>query len=219
MALKNKNKLKDLPNNIPLFPLTGIVMFPNTYLPLKIFESRYINMLNKALSSDHKLIGMIQPNSLIQKDNEILFYKIGCAGKIINFEEIEDNSFLITLKGLSRFDLISEKNTKDEFKVAEVDWKNFYEDIKLKEEKIYNGNLKELLKKYFYLKKIKANMDTIDACNDFNLVDQLTMICPLSSEDKQLLLETQSLAKRNQLFVSMLEILIKELDNSDVIKH
>ena len=219
MTFKDKNWPKELPNKIPIFPLTGVIMFPNTYLPLNIFEDRYIKMFNKALASEHKLIGMIQPIFLNENNNSTSFYQTGCAGKIISFEETKDNRYLITLKGLSRFNLVSEKTNEDNFKIAEVEWHNFKNDFGQKEKSLSHGNLKEVLKTYFHLKKIKVNMDSIQTFNEYNLADQLAMICPLSSEEKQLLLETVSLARRNKLLFSMIESSISELDSSDVIKH
>ena len=215
--LDNSNKI--FPNKIPIFPLSGVVMFPNTYLPLNIFETRYINMFNHALTSEHKLIGMVQPFSEQTKKDQIKLYDIGCAGRIIKFEETEDNRFLITLKGISRFNLISDKTNTHNFKIAEVNWNKFQEDLKQKNNHSSHETLKGILKKYFYLKKIKVDMSIIDKCNDYNLADQLTMICPLTSEEKQMLLETHSLTKRNQLLLSIIEISNRELDTSDVIKH
>ena len=205
MNLNNKNWQQNLPNKIPIFPLTGVIMFPNTYLPLNIFEDRYIKMLNNALASEHRLIGMIQPIHSNKNNNDIIFHKIGCAGKIIDFKETKDNTFLITLEGLSRFNLVSEKTNQDNFKVAEVEWDNFENDCGQKEKNITHGSLKEALKRYFSVKNIKVNMDSIDTFNERNLADQLAMICPLSSEEKQLLLETNSLARRNKLLLSMIE--------------
>jgi len=211
--------LDNFPNKIPIFPLSGVVMFPNTYLPLNIFEARYINMFNHALTSEHKLIGMIQTVSEQIKKDKIKLYDVGCAGRIIKFEETEDNRFLITLKGVSRFNLISDKTSIHNFKIAEVNWNKFEEDLKQTKNHSSHETLKEILKKYFYLKKIKVDMNIIDKCNDYNLADQLTMICPLTSEEKQMLLETHSLTKRNQLLLSIIEISIRELDTADVIKH
>ena len=219
MTLNDKNKIKNLPNKIPIFPLTGVIMFPNTYLPLNVFEDRYIKMFNNALATEHKLIGVIQPILSNIKNNDISFYEIGCAGKIINFEETKDNRFLITLKGLSRFNLLSEKTNQDNFKIAEVKWDNFDSDYSENEKNNSHGNLKEAVKKYFHLKNIRVNMDSIDTFNEYNLADQLAMICPLSSAEKQLLLETVSLTRRNKLLLSIIESSISELDSSDVIKH
>ena len=194
-------------------------MFPNTYLPLNIFEPRYLKMIDKALASDNRLIGMIQPRGINNNNLDKSLHDVGCVGKIIKFEEVENSRYLITLKGLNRFNLIKEITNDDNFKVAEIDWSFFIED--LEEEKIKEGfsNLKLALKKYFEVKDIKVNNEIIDLCKDYNLVDQITMICPLASEEKQLLLETLSITKRNALLLSMIESYTSEANISDVIKH
>ena len=205
--------------NIPIFPLEGVVMFPNTFLPLNIFEPRYLKMINKAISSENRLVGMIQPKKDNNTNSDINFYKVGCAGKIIKFEETADKRYLITLRGLSRFHLISEKTNRDNFKMAEIDWSSFNQDLQIEKIKEGYNNLKLAFKKYLKVKNIRVNMEAIDLCDDYNLVDQLTMICPLTSEEKQLLLETVSLSKRINLFLSLLESYTTEVNISDVIKH
>ena len=193
-------------------------MFPNTYLPLNIFEPRYLKMIDKALASDNRLIGMIQPKG-VNNNLDTILHDVGCVGKIIKFEEVENSRYLITLKGLNRFNLIKEITNDDNFKVAEIDCNFFIED--LEEEKIKEGfsNLKLALRKYFQVKDIKVNNEIIESCKDYNLVDQITMICPLASEEKQLLLETLSITKRNALLLSMLQSYTSEANISDVIKH
>ena len=111
-------------------------MFPNTYLPLNIFEPRYLKMIDKALATDTRLIGMIQPK-VDKEKSQTSFHKVGCAGKIIKFEEVEDSRYLVTLKGVSRFNLIKEKTNDDNFKVAEIDPNNFVQD--LQKEKVKEG--------------------------------------------------------------------------------
>ena len=194
-------------------------MFPNTYLPLNIFEPRYLKMIDKALASDNRLIGMIQPRGINNNNLDKSLHDVGCVGKIIKFEEVENSRYLITLKGLNRFNLIKEITNDDNFKVAEIDWSFFIED--LEEEKIKEGfsNLKVALRKYFQVKDIKVNNEIIESCKDYNLVDQITMICPLASEEKQLLLETLSITKRNALLLSMIQSYTSEANISDVIKH
>ena len=218
MKLKIK-EMKYFPDQIPIFPLAGVVMFPNTFLPLNIFETRYVKMFKKALSSEQRLIGMIQPIQKIVNNKKNHFCSVGCAGKIIKFEETEDGRFIVTLKGLSRFNLISEKTNENNFKIAKVDWNKFKNDSNEVQDNSSHISLKKILKKYFHLKNIKVNIDIINTCSDYNLSDQLTMVCPFSFEEKQLLLETHSLAKRNVLLLSILEMSIKELDNSYVSKH
>ena len=207
-----------LPQQIPIFPLQGVVMFPNTYLPLNIFETRYLKMIDEALATESRLIGMIQP--MVVKDKlEASFHKVGCAGKIIKFEEVEDSRYLITLKGLNRFNLIEEKTNDDNFKIGEIDYSSFVQDLQKEKVKEGFGNLKIALKKYFQVKDMKVNTEIIDSCKDYNLADQIAMICPLDSEEKQLLLETLSITKRNALLLSIIESYTSEANISEVIKH
>ena len=125
-----KKKIK-LPDMIPIFPLKGVVMFPDTYLPLNIFEPRYLKMVDQAISNKNRLIGMIQPKNSNESDDKSLFYRVGCAGKIIKFEETDDNRYLITLRGLSRFSLISEKTNDNNFTEANINWENFSNDFNI----------------------------------------------------------------------------------------
>ena len=209
----------NLPNTIPVFPLQGVVMFPNTYLPLNIFEPRYLKMIDHTISNEHRLIGMIQPQNSNANDEKSIFYKVGCAGKIIKFEETDDNRYLITLKGLSRFNLVSEKTNDKNFREANINWENFKKDLNITDETSDFTTLKLTLKKYFKSKNIKANMDAIDTFNDYNFVDQITMICPFENNEKQLLLETASISKREKLLQTILDSYITEENISDINKH
>tara|TARA_B100000900_G_scaffold389678_1_gene382771 strand:+ start:110 stop:766 length:657 start_codon:yes stop_codon:yes gene_type:complete len=213
-----KQEIK-LPDSIPIFPLKGIVMFPDTYLPLNIFEPRYLEMIDYAFSNENRLIGMIQPKNPNESDDKFTFHKVGCAGKIIKFEETDDNRYLITLKGLSRFNLISEKTNDKNFREANIDWKNFSRDFNINVKSADFSTLKTTLKKYFKSKNIRANMDAIDTFNDYNFVDQITMICPLANNEKQLLLETISILKREKLLKTILDSCISEENISDISKH
>ena len=209
----------NLPNTIPIFPLKGVVMFPDTYLPLNIFEPRYLKMIDHAISNEHRLIGMIQPQNSNETAEKMIFYKVGCAGKIIKFEETDDNRYLITLKGLSRFNLVSEKTNDKNFREANINWENFKKDLNITDESPDFTTLKLTLKKYFKSKNIKANMDAIDTFNDYNFVDQITMICPFENNEKQLLLETASISKREKLLQTILDSYITEENISDINKH
>ena len=208
-----------LPNTIPIFPLKGVVMFPDTYLPLNIFEPRYLKMIDHAISNEHRLIGMIQPKNSTESDKKSLFYRVGCAGKIIKFEETDDNRYLITLRGLSRFNLVSEKTNDKNFREADINWENFSKDLDITPKSSDFSTLKIALKKYFKSKNIRANMDAIDTFNDYNFVDQITMICPFENNEKQLLLETTSILKRERLLQTILDSYITEENISDASKH
>ena len=213
-----KKEIK-LPDIIPIFPLKGVVMFPDTYLPLNIFEPRYLKMIDQAISNKNRLIGMIQPKNSNESDDKFSFYRVGCAGKIIKFEETDDNRYLITLKGLMRFNLISEKINDQKFREANINWENFSKDLDININSSDLRTLKITLKKYFQIKNIKANMDAIDTFNDYNFADQITMICPLENNEKQLLLETSSLIKRKNLLLTLLDSHINENNISELSKH
>ena len=217
--IDNFKKEIELPEIIPLFPLKGVVMFPNTYLPLNIFEPRYLKMMDQAISNENRLVGMIQPKSPKDTDDKLSFFSVGCAGKIVKFEETEDNRYLITLKGLSRFNLISEKINDNNFREGNIGWENFTEDLKINVKSSDFDTLKTTLKKYFKLKKIRANMNAIDDFNDYNFADQITMICPLANNEKQLLLETSSILKRKKLLQTILDSYLSEENISNISKH
>ena len=216
---KNIKKEINLPNIIPIFPLDGVVMFPNTYLPLNIFEPRYLKMIDKAISSKSRLVGMIQPKNLNETDNKNSLYTVGCAGKIIKFEETVDKRYLITLEGKSRFNLISENINDKNFREAKICWKNFSEDLDENVKLTDFSTLKNILKKYLKAQNIRANMDEIDSFNDHNFVDQITMICPLANNEKQLLLETKSFTKRKELLQAILDTHVSETNFKDISKH
>ena len=217
--VNNPKQEMSLPNTIPIFPLKGVVMFPDTYLPLNIFEPRYLKMIDHAISNENRLIGMIQPKNTDKSEDNFSLYKVGCAGKIIKFEETEDNRYLITLKGLSRFNLISEKTNEKNYKEANIAWDNFGTDLNINAKSSDFSTLKTTLKKYFKSKNIRANTDAIDTFNDYNFVDQITMICPLANNEKQLLLETTSISKREKLLQTILDSYINEENISNTIKH
>ena len=211
--------MKNLPQTMPVFPLESAVMFPNTYLPLNIFEPRYLKMIDYSMSQKNRLIGMIQPKKSRDKNKNVDLYNVGCAGRIIKFEETEDSRYLITLKGVSRFNLLSDITNKDNFREAKVNWNEFMEDLNQEGSKNSFVSLKKVLKDFLKLKKMKVNMEIIEACNDYNFVDQITMICPLALEEKQLLLETKSITKRNNLLKSIIEGYSSQQNISNTIKH
>ena len=211
--------MKNLPHILPVFPLDGVVMFPNTYLPLNIFEPRYLKMIDHSMSQESRLIGMIQPKKSSVQNRNVELHDVGCAGRIIKFEETEDSRYLITLKGVSRFKLLSDTTNKDSFREAKINWNEFSGDLSEEGSDDSFVSLKKGLKQFFKFKKMKVNMEIIESCNDYNFVDQITMICPLADEEKQLLLETISIARRNDLLKSILESYSEELNTTNKMKH
>jgi len=182
---------------IPIFPLNGAVMFPKTNLPLNIFESRYIDMVNYSLSKN-RLIGMVQ-----QRSNEQL-YDVGCYGKITVFNETPDKRYLINLEGVNCFKIINEIETNHEFRICEIESFNNFCKNELKE-----GLKTEILKcykKYNQFKNINISLDGISELNAADLLKLIVMISPFEVRLKQMFLELKSYKELYESVMSALEI-------------
>ena len=138
------NKKEKLPNRISVFPLSNFIFFPNTNVPLNIFEPRYIEMVNDSMKGS-RLIGMIQPKKKLQSSLEQL-YDIGCLGKITSFSETDDGRYLIILNGLSRFKIIKEINNEKPYRECEVSFYDFQDDTKINDEQIKFSDLEFIFK-------------------------------------------------------------------------
>ena len=112
-------KKNELPKKLPVFPLSNFIIFPKTSVPLNIFEQRYIDMIDDSMRSN-KLIGMIQPKTIVKEGSPPDLHDVGCAGKIISFKETDDGRYLIEIKGLIRFQILSEVKTKNKYREFEV---------------------------------------------------------------------------------------------------
>ena len=127
--------MKNFPKIIPIFPLSNFIIFPNTAVPLNIFEPRYLDMVNDSMKSN-KLIGMIQPRNSKDINGIPKLHEVGCLGKITSFRETEDSRYLIELKGKIRFQIINEINTDKKYRSVEVDYNNFFNDLSDEKEKL-----------------------------------------------------------------------------------
>ena len=168
------------------------------------------------------MIGIIQPKKKANK-NDLSVYLTGCLGKIIKFEETSDGRYLISLRGISRINIVNETLSDEGYLVAKINNKNYLNDInKYKEMSFVYENdqkLKIELKNYFKTKKIETDWGYIEKCANVDLVDQISMICPFTSEEKQMLLESENIENRYLLLTSILEM--NNINNGDknVIKH
>ena len=186
---------KNLPNKIPVFPLSNFIIFPNTSVPLNIFEPRYIKMIDDCMK-DSRIIGMIQP-----KNNKNIpeLYSIGCAGKITSFNETDDGKYLIVIKGLSRFKILKEisnnktyRECKVSFEEFNIDMINNYNKIKFTDLELIFKNLKTLFKKKGYT----VNWKELEKQSLDQTINTLVMASPFSLEEKQVLLETIDIKNR-----------------------
>ena len=193
-------KKEDLPNKIPVFPLSNFIIFPKTTVPLNIFEPRYIDMINDSMKSN-KLIGMIQPKTSNIKQTKPELHEVGCLGKITSFRETEDGRFLIEIKGLIRFRKITELNTENKYRVLEVDFKNFYQDLEDKKENLKFSDLELIfkdLKSLFEKRGFIINWKALEKQSLDETINALAMASPFSLEEKQVLLEAKNLDNRKE---------------------
>ena len=209
---------------IPIFPLEGVIVLPGSVLPLNIFEKRYLNMIDDCLKTDSKLIGIIQPLSRIKKNLNAFTNSIGCYGKIIKYEETDKKTYFISLKGRSRFRIKKTYLTKKGYLkscISENDFKDDTDEINFEKNfKFSNSNaLKTVLKSYLKNKKLSSNWDYINATSNLDLVNQLSMICPFSIQEKQMLLESNSINDRYILLTSILQNSTSSNEEKKSLKH
>ena len=202
-------KVEKLPEQIPVFPLSNFIIFPETTTPLNIFEPRYIQMVDDAMKS-HRIIGMIQPK---KKDKIPSLYDIGCAGKITSFHETEDGRYLIVLVGISRFKITEELNTDKLYRVCKVSFNEFNNDLRDKKEEIKFSDLKFIFKDFRFLLNKRGyviNWKELEKQNLDQTINTLSMLSPFSLEEKQVLLETINLFDRKKKLEEILKTYIND---------
>ena len=203
------DKKNELPNKIPIFPISNFIIFPETSVPLNIFEPKYIEMVDDIMKSS-RMIGMIQPKK--KTNNEIPeLYEVGCVGKITSFNESEDGRYLIVLNGLSRFKIIDEVNNNKRYREYNVSFNEFKEDTNSNKDPINFSDLKIIfkdLKTLFQKKGYIINWKELEKQNLNQTINTLAMASPFSLEEKQALLETQNLSLRKSKLQEILNTYI-----------
>ena len=205
--------MKNLPKKISVFPLSNFIIFPNTSVPLNIFEKRYINMIDDSMKSN-RIIGMVQPKNNKKSVPEL--YSIGCAGKITSFNETDDGRYLIVIKGLNRFKILNELNNNKLYRECEVSFDEFNNDmlennneIKFTDLELIFKNLKSIFKKKGYI----INWKELEKQSLDQTINTLAMASPFSLEEKQILLESYDINNRKIELEKILNTYI--LDNFD----
>lgn len=197
--MKKKFTQTDLPNEIPVFPLSNAIFFPKTLLPLNIFEPRYKQMTEHAVDGD-KLIGMVQSNQNTNDKGKPEVYNVGCVGYIEFHSSTPDGRYLINLKGISRFKIKDEINTNNLYRKFSVDYNDFTSD--LDEQKTMEINTMELIektKKLFEQYQLSTDWKIVEKVEPEQLINSLSMICPFTISEKQRLLETRDIIDRNDV--------------------
>ena len=214
-------KKLDLPKKIPIFPLSNFIIFPKTTVPLNIFESKYVDMINDSMKSN-KLIGMIQPRNRNNIDKLLPdLHNIGCLGKITSFKETEDGRFLIELKGLIRFEIISEFKSNKKYREFEINYKNFMEDLSNKKEGLKFSDLKIIfkdLRSLFEKRGFIINWNELEKQSLDEIINALAMASPFSLEEKQILLEAKNLDIRKNKIAEILSTYTNDIFNNTTLQ-
>jgi Lon protease-like protein len=199
-------KVTNLPDAIPIFPLPGALLLPRSRLPLHVFEPRYLQMLDDSLKTPERLIGMVQPNEVAGRAGNGL-HTIGCAGRITQFSETEDNRYMITLSGISRFRVVNEIEGFAPYRRCEVSWDGFERDQGKSEcdTGLDRDSFLNLLGRYFDARSLSTDWESLQEADDELLINSLSMMLDLDAEDKQALLEAPSLSTRRETLVTLIE--------------
>ena len=196
--------MKKFPNIIPIFPLSGVIYFPKTNLPLNIFEQRYLDLVNDAYNKD-KLMGMVQ-----SKKADSAVYDIGCLGKISDYQKSKDGRVLINLTGISRFKILKEVSNKKLYREFQVNYDSFSEDINDTNSQTDSSDLMENAKVFFKRNGLLLNWKEFEKLDPTQKINTLAMIAPITNEEKQKLLETISLKNKVDTLGSIISFYLHE---------
>lgn len=205
--------IADLPDRIPVFPLDGAILLPRAQLPLNIFEPRYLNMIDDALASPHRMIGMIQP---VGEDATVpAMAGVGCAGRIVSFSETDDGRYLITLRGIARYEMSGEISCDTPYRQAEITWERFASDLQPEalDSDFDRESFEGVLKSFFSAKDLAADWDSIQNAPIEPMINQLSMVLPFEGAEKQALLEARSLSSRLSVLVALMQMAAAENDD------
>ncbi len=211
-----------LPARIPIFPLPSALLLPGGQLPLNIFEPRYLAMVTHALSTPSRLIGMVQPldkNTQTDAAGNPLLFETGCAGRLSFFQESDNGRFVIALTGLCRFNRRDQQLDPNGFLVADVDWQPFVNDLRIDVSAFDRGPLIKVMRRYFDLKGFETDWTQIENSDNDQLLATLSMVCPFEIAEKQALLEADTMAKRAELLIAMMEMALHNETGGNDARH
>ena len=194
---------------IPIFPLSGVIYFPKTNLPLNIFEQRYLELVNDAFNKD-KFMGMIQ-----SKKEGGSVYEIGCLGKISDYQKSKDGRILINLTGISRFKILKEISNNKLYREFQVDYNEFVEDIDESYCEIDSDDLMDKTKTFFKRNGLLLNWKEFEKLNHAQKINTLAMIAPITNEEKQKILETITLEEKVEALDSIISFYLHETSSNN----
>ena len=198
--------MKSFPGIIPVFPLNGVIYFPKTNLPLNIFEQRYLDLIKDTYDKD-KLMGMVQS----QKDTNQV-YKVGCLGKISDLQKSQDGRILINLTGIIRFNITEEVNNNKLYREFKVDYKNFQTDLEQISGTHKTDDLISKAKIFFKKNGLLLNWKEFEKLDKLQKINTLSMISPITNEEKQKLLEALTIKDKIQTLDSIMNFYLHEIN-------
>lgn len=200
--------LADMPETIPIFPLSGALLLPRGRLPLNVFEPRYLTMIDAVLKSEHRLLGMVQP---VDGSEEDQLQAIGCAGRITSLHETDDNRYIITLKGISRFEINNVEEGFAPYLSANVSWQDYVDDLRKRDvdEGFNRPRFLEMLQAYFDQHELDSNWDELVEADEEVLINSLATLCPFIPNEKQALLEAKNLMARRETLEALMEFSLR----------
>lgn len=208
--MKRYQTIAELPDVLPVFPLSGALLLPRSELPLNIFEDRYLQMFNQAMAS-HRLIGMIQPEPGDGSDKPCLS-RVGCVGRITSLSETEDDRLLIGLSGVCRFEVVKEQKVKTPWRMCKVSYDGFAADL-VTDNQARSVNRDAVIfafRQYLEANDMSANWDEVEKVSTENLVNTLSQMAPYPAREKQALLEAPDLQSRADMLIALTELALSK---------
>ena len=199
----------ELPELIPVFPLPGALLLPRGQMPLNIFESRYLAMVDDAFRDSHRLIGMIQPDVTHSHNEErpVLFH-VGCVGRITQFAESGDGRYILELTGVARFRVVEEMTVLTPYRQCRVDYFPFIDDFTARkgEEAVNREALLSVLTDFLKANNLKVDWAGVESAPNEALVNALAMMSPYGPAEKQAMLEAPDLKTRAEILIAVTEM-------------
>lgn len=210
--LNQYQRPEDLPEKIPVFPLSGALLLPGADLPLNIFEPRYLAMVNDAMSS-HRLVGMIQPAFGHEAETKPPLTRVGCVGRIVNYAETADGRIVVTLTGICRFQLVKEVRTNKPYRLAQVNYHPYAVDLVADAgaSSVDRPALLKAFRDFLTANNMKADWNEVDNAPTGILVNTLSLLAPYPPEEKQALLEAPDLKSRAEVLVALTEVALSKM--------
>jgi Lon protease-like protein len=206
MVAGSYRKAADLPQVIAVFPLDGALLLPHAQLPLRIFEPRYLNMIDDAMASE-RMIGMVQTRAGGEAQRPLLA-RVGCLGRITSFAETSDDCYLITLTGMCRFSVGEELPARLPYRQVKAGFQPYEADLRaLRDDDGFDRvRFLRALKPYLERRSLDVDWEAAKTAAGEALVNSLSMLLPFDPAEKQALLEAASLSERREALIALMEI-------------